>query len=268
VADATRVRAPAALATWSALNERQRRYLAAIYRRDQAAEQAARGGGRDWGPRLPASEWRWVDFAIKAPVDVVGRTVIQEELRAAGEHDQGAGSSLAALKRRRLIDVDEDRVQVGVPPLGLVWVPRVRVRLTMAGRAAARAGLQDTRPSRTPKGLLSQWLWRQLVQVGKTEPAGLIDWELGGDAHVYLGVDYRVGRNPSRGYIREREHRRERLPDGRLPSSEWRYHLTAAGRAHILEHLETYRRLYPDIDVGGLAELVRAAARAEATADA
>jgi hypothetical protein len=119
---------------WEAFNERQRRYLTAVYDGDQAAESRNKGGAFDWGSRRPASEWRWLVYGLKAPKELVGRTPMQYALAAVGEHDQGAGSSLAALRRRALIELYEDHVLI---VLGMV--PRVRVKLTTLGRATARA---------------------------------------------------------------------------------------------------------------------------------
>ncbi|MFE1206429.1 XRE family transcriptional regulator, partial [Streptomyces sp. NPDC058762] len=88
---------------WAELNPRQQTYLTAIYNADQNAEANHRGDAVNWGHGPPASEWRWQTFSIKAPKDLVGRTAIQYELASKDEHDQGAGSSLAALRRRGLI---------------------------------------------------------------------------------------------------------------------------------------------------------------------
>lgn len=230
-------------AAWLALNERQRRYLVAIYHADQGAQAVNQSMRRSWVRTPPASEWRWCDFAIKALATLVGYTSIQRELRDAGEHDPGAGSSLAALRRRGLVKVTQDLIPL--PPLGRAT--RVRVQLTTAGRGAARAGLGE-RPGRRTKGLLSEWLWRRLVTVAGAEPDGLPSERFGGLAHLYLGTGYKPGKYASRGYIDERNHGSD---------SSWQcrrmcWHLTAAGREHITEHVETYRELYPDIDITGL----------------
>src|SRR6185503_7171869 len=81
---------------WAELNDRQRLYLKTIYDADQRAEAAARTG---W-TSAKASEWRWVTYSIKAPKELVGRTTIQSVVERAGKLDTGAGSSLAALRRR------------------------------------------------------------------------------------------------------------------------------------------------------------------------
>jgi hypothetical protein len=65
--------------------------------------------------------------------------------------DQGAGSSLAALRRRGLLISKGSWVLI----LGAM-VPAVEVQLTGEGRAAVRAGLGVAAPKRVPAGLLTQ----------------------------------------------------------------------------------------------------------------
>ncbi len=160
---------------------------------------------------------------------------MQSTLKNAGIHDPGAGSSLAALERRGLLLVRHDMRYI--PLLGNVSV--VQVRMTTSGRAAVRAGLGTAAPRKTPKGLLSSWLFKQFAKVAAAEPDGLVSYHLWGEAHVYLGVGYHNGRNPSRGYIDQRR------PSPGAVDSRW--HLTDEGRAHLVEHLATYRQLYPGI---------------------
>ena len=44
-------------------------------------------------------------FSVKAPRELAGYSTIQRTLREAGEHDSGAGASLAALRRRGLVEL-------------------------------------------------------------------------------------------------------------------------------------------------------------------
>ena len=220
---------------WQSLNDRQRLYLRAVFDDDQRAERDARsgGGGAVFAARPKADTWRWRDFSIQHPM--ADETRIQSTLKDSGIHDPGAGSSLAALERRGLLLVRHDMRYIR--PLGNVTV--VQVRMTSAGRASVRAELGAAAPRKTPKGLLSSWLFKQLAKVAAAEPEGLVSYELWGEAHVYLGVGYHNGRNPSRGYIAQ-----HRPGAGEV---DWRWHLTDDGRAHLVEHLGTYRQLYPDI---------------------
>ncbi|MFG2761533.1 hypothetical protein [Streptomyces wuyuanensis] len=239
---------------WAELNDRQRIYLTAIYNADQAAEANQKGGAFDWGHGPPASEWRWQTFSIKAPKELVGRTAIQYELVRKDEHDQGAGSSLAALRRRALIEVKEDHV---ITLLGMV--PRVRVKLTTLGRATARAGLGHTAPKSPPHGLLSEWLWSNLVRlyragpdgVGTQSPRGTPPEERAPDDKARLFLD-RYQDRPGSPLIESK-----RVPCGEPYESylghtvyptEDRVYLTKAGRAHYEQHVRCYAELWPDVD--------------------
>ncbi|KIQ64261.1 hypothetical protein TR51_19125 [Kitasatospora griseola] len=241
-------RASTAARTWEELNDRQRLYLAAVYREDQAAQAKAQALRAAFGDPGPAREWRKLPFTIKAAPALTGYTALQERLREQNALDEGAGSTLAALHRRALIDLSEDQVEVF--PLG--GAARVLVSLTRAGRACARAGL-DERPATTPKDMLSEWLWRNLVKVASAGPDGLPEDGLWGKSKFYLGTGFRPGRRAaSRGYI-------DSVPvrDGDGPQShvvEYRWRLTPAGRAHIAQHAERYRAMYPDVELASLPE--------------
>jgi hypothetical protein len=240
---------------WAELNPRQQTYLTAVYNADQAAEGRHKGGAFDWGHGPPASEWRWQTFCLKAPKEWVGRTVIQYELDAKGEHDQGAGSSLAALRRRALIEVTEDQVQTV-----LGWVPRVRVKLTTLGRATARAGLGHTAPKSPPRGLLSEWLWSNLVRLYRAGPDGMLTYSPRGTppeerapsqkARLFLErMDRKEGRFINERQVKCGEPIESRMTPGQMITpTEPRVFLTDAGRAHYELHLRCYAELYPDIE--------------------
>jgi len=70
----------------------------------------------------PVSQWRQITYDIKAPKEIVGYSSVQSVPRKQGEHDDGSGSTLAALRRRGLITISRGQVKV----LG-VWVPQIRV---------------------------------------------------------------------------------------------------------------------------------------------
>ncbi|MFE3558559.1 helix-turn-helix domain-containing protein [Streptomyces sp. NPDC059193] len=231
--------------TWAALNDRQRAYLVACYRADQeAASEAAstRGAGQDPGP---AATWRKLVFTVRADPAFTGYTPIQETLRLQGHHDAGAGATLHALARRGLLTVMEDQVEVF--PLG--FVPRIRVELTRAGRACARAGTGEHTPLRRPAHLLSEWLWRSLVKVASA-PDGLPETALWGKARFYLGTGYRPRGVLSRGYIDEVPVLEGVGEDSYVKEYRWR--LTEEGRRHISDHHPVYRALYPDVATEGM----------------
>src|SRR5690606_6642597 len=101
----------------------------------------------NWETIPPAAEWRQILYDIKLPKELVGYSSVQSRLREAGQHDPGAGSTLAALERRKLVIVTHDMVYV--PQLSMT-VPRIRVRLSTLGRATARHGAGVTAPTTTP----------------------------------------------------------------------------------------------------------------------
>lgn len=230
-----------AMQTWGELNPRQRAYLVACFREDQEAEaeaKLAQAAGQNAGT---AAHWRKLPFTVKADPAFTGYTKIQDRLRQDGHHDAGAGATLHALTRRRLLDVSEDQVEVF--PLG--FVPRVLVELTRRGRACARAGLAELPSARRPAHLLSEWLWRSLIKVAEAGDAGLPEDELWGKSKFYLGTGYRPRGTMSRGFI-------DSVPvrtgsDGESYVREYRWQLSNAGRQHIAEHLDTYRDLYPTV---------------------
>ncbi|MFB7618598.1 helix-turn-helix domain-containing protein [Kitasatospora sp. NPDC056181] len=242
-------RGSAAARAWNDLNDRQRLYLVAVYREDQAAQAKAQAVRAAFGDPGPAQEWRKLPFTIKAAPALTGYTALQDRLREDNALDAGAGSTLAALHRRELIDMSEDQVEVF--PLG--GATRVLVSLTRAGRACARAGLDEQRPATTPKDMLSEWLWKNLVKVASAGPDGLAEDGLWGKSKFYLGTGFRPGRKAvSRGYI-------DSVPvrDGGGPQSyvvEYRWRLTDAGRAHIAQYVDGYRELYPDVELGYFAQ--------------
>lgn len=239
---APRVRQPAGkLNAWSSLNDRQRTYLTCIFRQDQEAEEEQRHARHLSAERRPAAEWRRMTLALSASSDAVGYTRIQERLRAAGVHDPGAGSSVAALERRGLIFVYRDRVYID----GLGDLPRTRVEMTRPGRAVARAALGVRREAGPPAPLLSSWLWKIMVRVARAGTQG-VDGSLAGRGPHYLAVGQSPdGRTPSRGFIVLRH------PDG-VTHGPYRWFLTDSGQHHIADHLDAYRSLYPGIDTEGI----------------
>jgi hypothetical protein len=243
-------------AAWERLNGRQRTYLGVILAHDQAAERAERSRG-PYVPTRPADEWRWLYYGAKKPLIRKSRSPMQRELEQAGQLDQGAGSTLAVLRRRNLVLLRETLEQVGQFRVPVLWV-----RLTPQGRAAARAGLQVATAPRTPRGLLTRGLWGALTRFYPVGDDGLIDW-----VEVYDldgSMIPRGRRAPSWNTLLWLDRRDEpliedfRMVDRTRPwndhhgatryPSHTRYRMTAAGRRHYEQHWACYAELYPDID--------------------
>jgi hypothetical protein len=231
-----------AAAAWAALNDRQRLYLKAIYDADQRAEAAARTG---WSS-TKASEWRWVLYSIKAPKELVGRRAIQSQVEREGQLDTGAGSSLAALRRRALILVRDTIVYV--PTLG--EVPAIEVQLTAAGRAAVRYGHGITMPPRVPPGLLSQeYLWDGLVWLYEAGEKGFVHYYSRRDQKQYAPEQPRF--RPSWNTLLALRNRRDGSLWEDVPMPGVRqecYRISALGREHYERHWACYAELFPDIE--------------------
>ncbi|WP_165975033.1 helix-turn-helix domain-containing protein [Nonomuraea deserti] len=232
----------ASIQRWKELNQRQRIYLGEIMRDDRMTEVEMWMRRAHRIPVLPTSQWRKLPFSLRAAPDLVGYTRIQERIRARGVHDPGAGATLHALARAGLITVSEDEVEV--PGLGAI--PRILVELTKAGRATARAGLDEPRDPGPPEHLLSEWLWRTVVRIIDAGPDGLGENSLAGKAPFYLAVGYKPApdAHASRGFI-------ESLPimseDG-THVLEYRWRLTKLGQRHVLEYGQQYRAIYPEAE--------------------
>jgi transcriptional regulator with XRE-family HTH domain len=230
-----------AIAVWEGLNARQQHYLSCVFALDQEAEQVQRANRAPGGRRIAAAEWRLMTLSLGAPASVVGYTDLQRRLRGVGVHDPGAGSSVAALRRRGLIRVYHDRVFLD----GIGEVARNRVEMTRNGRLVARAALGVERETGPAAPLLSRWLWQIVVRVAVAGARG-VDGSLSGRGPHYLAV----GQSPG-GKVRSRGFIVLRLPDG-VTHGPHRWLLTDAGRQHVIDYLDTYRELYPDVDTSEL----------------
>lgn len=225
---------------WAGLNGRQQEYLQAIFDEDQAAEADIKARQARWERVPPAAEWRLVTFSIALPASLIGYSTVVERLRRAGHHDPGAGSTLSALRRRKLVEVEHDKIEVR--PVG--WVDRVRVRLTRDGRATARAGAGITAPTTTPAGMMGRWSLLALARLYAAGEQGL----------AHFAKD-REKRAPSHNTLLQLERRKEgsfyesspgvtRLDGG--------VRITAVGRRHYELHAACYQEFYGD-EVEGFA---------------
>jgi hypothetical protein len=223
---------------WEQLNPRQRSYLAEILREDQRRERDARAGTARSRQAGGTGGWRRIPFTVHADPVFTGYTELQEALRKNGHLDPGAGATLRALSRRSLVVVQVDQVQVA--PLG--FVPRTLVELTRLGRKVARAGVGAPSVTRRPPHLLSEWLWRSLLEVAAAGDGGLPAERLAARARFYLGTGYRPQGRPSRGYIDLVVS--EPPAESRGSVAERRWMLTDSGHAHLTEHHSEYLSLY------------------------
>lgn len=242
-----------AATVWGELNERQRLYLSTIFRFDQDAEAEIRSRRAERLATPPAAEWRLVTYDIKLPRDVGGYSSVQHELREAGQHDSGSGSTLAALERRGLVEVEHDHVYIAL--LGK-HVPRVRVRLTTAGRAAARAGAGITGPTSTPAGLMARWSFAALARLYAAGDNGLTTqttWDKADQAPPWKTL-LRLRDRKDGSHIDEfsRHTRKEGINPltghEYTTRTEYRVRLSPAGVRHYELHHACYRELYPDVE--------------------
>ena len=121
------------------------------------------------------------------------------------------------------------------------WVPRIRVRLTTLGRAAARAGKGITTPVSPPRGLMARWSFAALARLYVAGERGL---------HIGPTSD-RVDEAPSWNTLL---HLRDRREGSLIYEFEHRVRLSDLGRGHYSVHHACYRELYPDIDAPSPAE--------------
>jgi hypothetical protein len=247
-------------AAWAALNDRQRLYLRTIYDFDQAAESEITRRSAERVKTPPASEWRQITYDVKLPREVHGYSSVQSALRQAGKHDRGSGSSLAALRRRGLVEVTHDTVYVW--PFG--HVPRVRVRLTTTGRAAARAGAGAAAPARASRGLMARWSFLALARLYAAGQAGLsLDASAGRGQRAPSWNTLLNLRDRRDGSLIEEFNVQTRLPGinphtGHAygPRTDYRVRLSPAGHRHYEVHHACYRELHPDVDAPGPAGAV------------
>uniref|UniRef100_UPI003F4983DE hypothetical protein n=1 Tax=Amycolatopsis sp. CA-293810 TaxID=3239926 RepID=UPI003F4983DE len=229
--------------TWDELNARQRLYLSTIFEFDQAAETDVKRRSAKRMTVPPAAEWRQVTYDIDLPKKAAGYSSVQFAIRQRGEHDSGSGSTLAALRRRKLVTVTYD--QVYVVPVGMV--DRIRVRLTAAGRAAARHGAGHTAPATPPAGLMTRWSLLALARLYAAGEQGLCN----------EATPDRADEAPSwNTLLRLRDRRDGSLIDTfvadwpdqqRRMLRQHRVRASALGRRHFEIHRACYLELFPDL---------------------
>lgn len=230
---------------WSGLNARQQLYLSKIFELDQTAEAEIKQASAQRMRIPPASEWRMITYDIKLPKEIIGYTSVQTHLRKHRLHDGGSGSTLAALRRRELVAVEYD--QILIHPFGMV--DRIRVRLTTAGRAAARAGAGVTAPATTPAGLMSRWSLVALIRLHQAGQEGLAleASRHQTDAAPSWNTLLRLRDRRDGSFIDE--FRPDTGPGNVFGMRPYRVRLTDAGRRHLDVHRGCYAELYPDLEL-------------------
>ncbi|HEX2314753.1 MAG TPA: hypothetical protein VHJ17_13510 [Thermomonospora sp.] len=215
---------------WEALNERQQTYLTVIYNADQAAEADNRGAWTAGARSLPASEWRWIPYGPVGNAD--GATgYLQDRLTWRGVRDQGAGATLKTLEERGLIATRSHE--------GLLVDYHLEVRLTDLGRRVCRAGGVDPARARSRKrGMLSEGLWRMLVEVweadGNDDGGHPVWMHSGAWERLTSRTPPLVSLNPAPPHARHR--------------ATYRATLTEDGRQHYRDRWADYARAYPAVD--------------------
>lgn len=212
-----------ALDDWTALNDRQRGTLAAVFGLDQEVEEAHRAAAaRGQYDRRPAEQWRALDFAHD-PADraMFGWTELQTRLSAAGWDNQGNGATMTALADRGLITISQRPTTFG----------QMRtVTLTRSGRAAARAGLskQPTRTATARKASLSRRAWEVLALLWAADQAGeRLEWGYSGTIERVL-----IGKH---------------TPPLAASAEPYGYEITEGGRDFYRDQYAAHVAAHPDV---------------------
>ena len=214
---------------WKELNLRQQTYLRLIFEIDQHREALERG--QDWrrSTNRPASQWRWIEYA-----EIFGKsTTLRMRIKQAGEVDPGTGSTFKALSTRKLIEIR-------YPYDDLQWLD---CKLTLQGRAVARAGLRLQAPKKPPKGQLRERQWAALVAAYMAGDGGVkrdVNLNYGGFSWEWTWLRLR---DYSDGPLIE-----ERSNFNKAGRHEYDLAITQFGRHFYRVNWKKYRQLYPDIN--------------------
>lgn len=200
---------PQQIDAWHKLNDRQQKYLSAIYTidQDQEAYQKTLFRRGYWdAAKTPADQWRQIEYGWLPGMPPVPSKLYRaiEEL---GLRDEGTGSTFNALEARNLITCRYPGRET-----------EMSVTLTTKGRKIVRQalGIQPTAKSKA----LPEWAWRKLTVLYQHRNTGIGAWEP--DTYVT-------------------EHGFAEHHDGVLC-------ITQAGRDYYDAHWQYYRVLYPSVE--------------------
>lgn len=220
---------------WRDLNERQQKYLLAIYTIDQKNEEIEkRWASKTWRSR-PADEWRWIKYGYDEYGNPTPLLAAIQKLRMV---DQGTGSTFEALEIRGLIVMKHNTGIIKDIP----WV-----RMTPKGRKLVRSATQEQRPKRLPPGTLREWHWRALVKVYEAHLNGDVGvgskWGLGDYGGISWNTWLRLKFYKDSQLITEHEVRGNDAFD-----VQYYIRITDFGIQFYNTEWSRYRELYPDVE--------------------
>ncbi len=153
--------------SWADLNERQQKYLTAIYQADQEVEAAEHSRWSRGGRPRSAEEWRWMFY-----VNLDGHDLpVKRHLKATEQISEGTGSTLEALERRGLIEVRYDIDTYNGQKI-LTNEPIPAIQITKAGRALVRKAL-NVSSGKQIVGTFQEWHWRALAKAYEASEQGV-----------------------------------------------------------------------------------------------
>lgn len=221
----------------SALNERQRAYLQAIFDTDQAVEDEMRRiPFSPFHDRPKASEWRWLEYSEPIPIINKPASRLYRAIKQVAKIDQGTGSTFTALADRGLIQVEErgpDRYP--------------HIRMTAAGRKLVRSWTGQKAYKAPPAGTLREWHWRALAKAYAAGDDGL-EGEYGDYARIGWNTWRRLEEYKRGALIEVRRSGWYSNPATATSQATYRLFITAEGRALYASEWARYRELYPDVD--------------------
>ena len=218
--------------SWSALNQRQKSYLSAIYDADQDVELAERAWWSRGGKPRPAVTWRWMLYAIldgrKQPV--------MDHLHRNCAIDEGTGATFAALERRGLI---QTRMVWEYEHLGerLVFAEALlQIQMTSAGRKLVRQARAIGPAQRMVQGTLREWHWRALALAYRKRGEKGVESSGAGYGHIGWNT-----------WLRLRDYKPAPLIQESREGWSSFVTLTPFGEAFYARCWPRYRQLYPEV---------------------